>query len=146
MVCQGGKFGGFSFYIKNGKPAFTYNFLGLQQYTVASPQGLKPGKHTIVYDFQYDGGGLGKGGNGIITVDGSKEAGGRIDKTQPGLFSVDDLADVGTDDGTWVTNYGASARFNGHLQKVTIQVHPANLSESDKAKESEMKKARKAAE
>jgi arylsulfatase len=146
MVCQGGKFGGFSFYIKNGKPAFTYNFLGLQQYTVGSAQALKPGKHTIVFDFNYDGGGLGKGGNGTITVDGSKAAGGRIEKTQPGLFSVDDLADVGTDEGTWVTNYGTSAHFNGHLQKVTIQVHPATLSESDKAKESEMKKARKAAE
>jgi arylsulfatase len=146
MVCQGGKFGGFSFYLKGGKPSFTYNFLGLQQYTVASSQALKPGKHSVVYDFTYDGGGLGKGGTGTITVDGSKVAGGRIEKTQPGIFSVDDLADVGTDDGTWVANYGTSAHFNGRLEKVTIQVHPAVLTESDKEKVSEMSKAKKLAE
>ncbi len=146
MVCQGGRFGGFSFYLKGGKPSFTYNYLGLQQFTVASSQALKPGKHTIVYDFTYDGGGLGKGGNGTITVDGSKVAGGRIEKTQPGIFSVDDLADVGTDDGTWVADYGSSAHFNGHLEKVTIQVHPATLSESDKQKQSELNKAKKTAE
>jgi arylsulfatase len=99
-----------------------------------------------VYDFKYDGGGLGKGGDGIITVDGNKAAGGRVEKTQPGIFSVDDLADVGTDDGTWVADYGASAHFNGHLQKVTIQVHPAALSESDKAKVSEMQRSKRAAE
>jgi arylsulfatase len=146
MVCQGGKFGGFSFYLKNGKPVFTYNYLGLHQSTIGSSQALKPGKHTIVYDFKYDGGGLGKGGNGTITVDGKKSAEGRIERTQPGIFSVDDLADVGTDDGTWVADYGASAHFSGHLQKVTIQVHPTMLSEGDKGKESELHKTRRAAE
>ncbi len=120
IVCQGGRFGGFSFYVKGGKPAFTYNFLGLEQFTVASAQALKPGKHTIVYDFRYDGGGLGKGGIGTITVDGNISAEARIEKTQPGVFSVGDLADVGTDDRTWVANYGASAKFNGKLDKVTI--------------------------
>lgn len=146
MVCQGGRFGGFSFYIKNGKPSFTYNFLGLQQYTVASSQALKPGKHTLVYDFKYDGGGMGKGGDATITIDGARAAGGRIEKTQPGIFSVDDLADVGTDDGTWVADYGASAKFSGHLEKVTLDVHPAVLSAADKAKEGEMYKAKKEAE
>ena len=146
MVCQGGRFGGFSFYLKNGKPSFTYNYLGLQQSTIASGQVLKPGKHTIVYDFKYDGPGMGKGGDGTIVVDGSKVAGGRIEKTQPGIFSVDDLADVGTDEGTWVANYGASAKFNGHLEKVTLEVHPALLSAADKAKEAEMHQAKKEAE
>jgi arylsulfatase len=146
MVCQGGRFGGFSFYIKNGKPSFTYNFLGLQQYTVASSQALKPGKHTLVYDFKYDGGGMGKGGDAAITIDGARAAGGRIEKTQPGIFSVDDLADVGTDDGTWVADYGASAKFSGHLEKVTLDVHPAVLSAADKAKEDEMHHAKKEAE
>ena len=129
MVCQGGRFGGFSFYLKNGRPAFTYNYLGLQQYTVASSQALKPGRHTIAYDFKYDGGGMGKGGTGIISVDGNKAAEGRIEKTQPGIFSVDDLADVGTDDGTWVADYGPSARFNGSLKKVVVQVHPGTPAE-----------------
>ncbi len=121
IVCQGGRFGGFSFYVKGGKPIFTYNYLGLQSYNVASTQALKPGKHTIVYDFKYDGDGIGKGGTGTITIDGTKAGEGRIEKTQPGIFSVDDLADVGTDDGTWVANYGNAAKFNGKLDKVTIQ-------------------------
>ena len=121
IVCQGGKFGGFSFYLKEGKPAFAYNYLGLETYNVQSDKVLKPGKYTIVYNFKYDGGGLGKGGTGSITVDGNKVAEGKLAKTQPGIFSVDDLADVGTDDGTPVTNYGASAHFNGKLDKVTIE-------------------------
>lgn len=121
MVCQGGRFGGFSFYLKDGKPAFTYNYVGLQSFNIFSDQTLKAGKHTIVYDFKYDGGGMGKGGVGTITVDGSKIAEGRLDKTQPGIFSVDDLADVGTDDGTPVADYGSSAHFNGKLDKVTIE-------------------------
>jgi len=121
IVCQGGRFGGFSFYIKNGKPTFTYNYLGLESYTVTSSQALKPGNHTLVYNFKYDGGGLGKGGTGTILVDGSKVAEGKIVKTQPGIFSVDDLADVGTDDGTTVASYGPSAKFNGKLGKVTIE-------------------------
>jgi arylsulfatase len=121
IVCQGGKFGGFSFYIKEGKPAFTYNFLGLESFNVQANEALKTGKHKIIYDFKYDGGGLGKGGTGTITVDGKKVAEGKLAKTQPGIFSVDDLADVGTDDGTPVANYGGSAHFNGKLDKVTIE-------------------------
>ncbi|MNY27197.1 hypothetical protein D3C86_1610920 [compost metagenome] len=122
LVCQGGKFGGFSFYIKEGKPVFTYNYVGLETYNIQSDKVLKPGKHTIAYDFKYDGGGLGKGGTGTIIVDGNKAAEGKLAKTQPGIFSVDDLADVGTDDGTPVADYGASAHFNGKLKKVTIEI------------------------
>jgi arylsulfatase A-like enzyme len=121
MVCQGGKFGGFSFYIKNGKPAFTYNYLGLQSFDVKAGEALNTGKHQLVYDFKYDGGGAGKGGTGTISVDGKKVAEGRLEKTQPGIFSVDDLADVGTDDGTPVTDYGGSSHFKGKLDKVTIE-------------------------
>jgi len=120
IVAQGGKFGGFSFYVKGGKPTFTYNYLGLQKFDVISSQALSPGKHTIVYDFKSDGG-LGKGGIGTITIDGNKVGEGRIGKTQPGIFSVDDLADVGTDDGTPVTDYGVSRKFTGTLNKVTLR-------------------------
>lgn len=120
IVAQGGRFGGLSFYVKGGKPAFTYNYLGLEKFDVVSSQALTPGKHTIVYEFKSDGG-LGKGGTGTITVDGNKVAEGRIGRTQPGIFSVDDLADVGTDDGTPVTDYGASKKFTGTLYKVTIK-------------------------
>ena len=119
IVAQGGRFGGFAFYLKGGKPAFTYNYLGLEKFDVVSSQALSPGKHTIVYEFKSDGG-PGKGGLGTITIDGNKTAEGRIAKTQPGVFSVDDLADVGTDDGTPVTDYGKSRKFTGTLNKVTI--------------------------
>ena len=121
IVCQGGRFGGFAFHINKGRPTFTYNYLGLEKFVVASSQTLKPGKHTIVYDFKSDGG-LGKGGMGTMSIDGTKVGEGRIEKTQPGVFSVDDLADVGTDDGTPVTDYGTSPKFKGTLNKVTIQV------------------------
>jgi len=121
IVCQGGRFGGFSFYVKGGKPTFGYNYLGQESYSVTSSQALKPGKHTLVYDFKYDGDGRGKGGIGTILIDGTKSGEGRIEKTQPNIFSVDDLADVGTDDGTQVANYGGSAKFNGKLGKVKIE-------------------------
>jgi arylsulfatase len=122
IVCQGGRFGGLSFYVKNGKPAFSYNFLGLESTTIAATQALKPGKYTLVYDFKYDGGGPGKGGVGTISVNGAKVAEGRINRTQPGIFSVDDLADVGLDEGTPVADYGPSSRFNGKIGKVTVEL------------------------
>ena len=121
IVCQGGRFGGFTFFINKGRPTFTYNYLGQEKFEVAGSGGLSPGKHTIVYDFKSDGG-LGAGGTGTMTVDGNKVGEGRIGKTQPGIFSVDDLADVGTDDGTPVTEYGGSPKFKGTLNKVTIEV------------------------
>jgi arylsulfatase len=122
IICQGGRFGGLSLYLKGGKPTFAYNFLGLSGSQVVAKNALSPGKHTIVYDFVYDGGGQGKGGMGTITVDGVKVAEGRIEKTQPGIFSVDDLADVGVDDGTHVADYGPSSKFNGKIAKVKVDV------------------------
>lgn len=121
IVCQGGRFGGLSFYVRNGKPAFTYNFLGLESTTIMATQTLKPGKYTLVYDFKYDGDGPGKGGVGSLYVDGNKVGEGRINRTQPGIFSVDDLADVGMDEGTQVADYGGSHKFNGKLHKVVIE-------------------------
>jgi hypothetical protein len=121
IVCQGGRFGGLSFYMKNGKPAFGYNFLGLESTEIVSSQSLSAGKYLIGYDFAYDGGGPGKGGVGTITINGKKVAEGRLERTQPGVFSVDDLADVGMDEGTWVMNYGKSDKFSGKINKVTIE-------------------------
>ncbi|HSF52616.1 MAG TPA: arylsulfatase [Algoriphagus sp.] len=121
IVCQGGKFGGLSFYVKNGKPSFSYNFLGLETTTINANQTLKPGKYTLVYDFKYDGGGPGKGGTGTFLINGEKAGEGRLEKTQPGIFSVDDLADVGIDEGPWVADYGASSKFTGKIKKVTIE-------------------------
>ncbi len=121
IVCQGGRFGGLSLYLKDGKPAFSYNFLGLETTHIMADAPLKQGKYTIVYDFKYDGGGLGKGGLGTITVNGNQVASGRLERTQPGIFSVDDLADIGIDEGTPVAEYGASSTFSGRIGKVMIK-------------------------
>jgi arylsulfatase len=121
IVCQGGRFGGLSFYIKSGKPAFSYNYLGMESTQIIASETLKPGNYKLVYDFKYDGGGMGKGGIATISVNGIKAAEKRIEKTQPGIFSVDDLADIGTDDGTHVADYGTSAKFNGTISYVTIE-------------------------
>jgi arylsulfatase len=121
IVCQGGQFGGLSLYLKESKPSFTYNFLGLASTTIAASKPIAAGKHTVVYDFTYEGGGMGKGGVGTITVDNAQVAEGRLERTQPGIFSVDDLADVGVDLGTPVADYGGSSHFNGKIKKVTIE-------------------------
>ena len=120
IVCQGGRFGGLSFYLKNGKPAFSYNYLGMNSTDIIADQAIKPGNYILTYDFKYDGDGQGKGGVGTISVNGKKVVEGRIEKTQPGIFSVDDLADIGTDDGTHVADYGVSPKFNGKIESVTI--------------------------
>ena len=121
IVCQGGRFGGLSLYLKSGKPAFSYNYLGLESTDIIAPEALRPGNYKLVYNFRYDGGGMGKGGVGTIYVNDKKVAEKRIEKTQPGIFSVDDLADVGVDDGTHVADYGASSKFNGKINYVTIE-------------------------
>lgn len=120
IVCQGGRFGGLSFYMKEGKPAFSYNYLGMESTQVIADQPLKPGNYKLVYEFKSDGG-LGKGGLGTISVNDKKVAEKRIEKTQPGLFSVDDLADIGVDDGTHVADYGTSSKFNGKIEYVTVE-------------------------
>jgi arylsulfatase A-like enzyme len=122
IVCQGGRFGGLSFYMKNGKPAFTYNYLGMHSTQIIAGEALKPGNYLLVYEFKIDEEGLGKGGVGTITANNKKVAEGRIEKTQPGLFSVDDMADIGVDDGTPVADYGPSSKFKGKIERVTIDI------------------------
>jgi hypothetical protein len=97
ILVQGGRFGGWGLYVNNGVPAYGYNFLGLQRFTVAAKEKLKPGKATITFDFAYDGGGLAKGGTGTLYVNGKQVAQGRIERTQPMIFSADETADVGID-------------------------------------------------
>jgi arylsulfatase len=125
IIAQGGRFGGWSLYVKNGVPAYDYNFLGLQRTSVASTRKLAPGKAELRFQFDYDGGGQGKGGTGILFVNGQKVAEGRIPATQPGIFSADETADVGIDLGTPVVEaIGAEAksRFTGRIPKVTVEI------------------------
>jgi arylsulfatase len=125
LIAQGGRFGGWALYVKDGITAYDYNFLGLQRFTVSSSSKLTPGKHTIKFDFAYDGGGPGKGGIGTLYIDGSKVGEGRIEHTQAGIFSADETADVGIDLATPVVErIGAEAKskFNGRIPKLVVEV------------------------
>jgi arylsulfatase len=125
IIAQGGRFGGWALYVKDGVPAYDYNFLGLERFTVTADEPLEVGKSTIRFDFAYDGGGPGKGGTGTLSVNGEKVGEGRIGRTQPAIFSADETADVGIDLATPVVEaIGAEARsrFNGHIPKVTVEV------------------------
>jgi arylsulfatase len=140
ILAQAGRFGGWSLYVKDGKPTYTYNWLGLQRYTVAAKQALPAGKATIRFEFAYDGGGIGKGGTGTIFVNDKNVATGRIERTQGGVFSADEGADVGADDGTPVTEaYKVPFKFTGKIYSVTIA-----LKEMKKADNDEAEQARKA--
>jgi arylsulfatase len=125
ILSQGGRFGGWSLYMKDGKPAYTYNFLGLARYTVVSPNALPPGPATVTLDFVYDGGGVGKGGKVTLYVNGKSVAEGRAEKTQPNIFSADETADVGIDNQTPVAEgigIGPETRFTGKINKITLEV------------------------
>jgi arylsulfatase len=125
LLAQGGRFGGWSLYVKDGVPAYHYNFLGLRQTTISAAEPLAPGKATIRFDFANDGGGPGKGGIGTLFVNGEKVAEGRIENTQAGIFSADETADVGIDLGTPVAEAIGSeheSKFTGHISKVTVEV------------------------
>ena len=124
ILCQGGRFGGWSLYVKDGRPAYTYNFVGLHEYTVNSSERLVPGKATIKLDFAYDGNGRGKGGTSTLYVNDKKVASGRVEQTNANIFSADDAADVGVDEGTPVSSAYKQAdnKFTARIEKVTVDV------------------------
>jgi arylsulfatase len=126
ILCQGGKFGGWALYMNHGRPAYTYNYFGLHSYTVMSPTKLTQENAEIKLTFNYDGGGTGKGGTATLYVDGKKVSEGRIQKTQPALFSGDETADVGLDDATQVADKVfknlEDSKFTGYVNKVEISI------------------------
>ena len=125
IIAQGGRFGGWALYVKDGTLAYDYNFLGMERYTVASSEKLKPGKHSVKFDFVYDGGGIGKGGMGNLFIDGKQVGQSRINRTQSGIFSADETADVGIDLATPVVErIGAEhkSKFNGRIPTLTVEV------------------------
>ncbi len=139
LLAQAGRFGGWSLYLKEDKPAYTYNFLGLQHFTIAADDAVPAGKASIRYEFVYDGGGLGKGGTGTIFVNDKKVAEGRIEHTQAMIFSADEGTDVGEDGETPVVEeYGIPApyKFSGKIDKITIALK--EISSADKMAESKL--------
>jgi arylsulfatase len=138
ILAQAGRFGGWSLYVKDGKPMYTYNWCGLQEYTVTASEALPAGKATIRVEFAYDGGGLAKGGIVTIFVNGKQVGSGRVEKTEPNIFSADEGTDVGLDEGTAVSrNYSIPFKFTGTIHKVTVDLKPmttADAVEAEKAR------------
>ena len=126
ILCQGGKFGGWALYMNEGKPAYTYNYFGLKRYTIEAPNAISNSKAEIKLEFAYDGDGAGKGGMATLYVDGKQVAEGRVEKTQPAVFSADETADVGLDDATQVADKVfknvKDSDFTGHVDKVKISI------------------------
>ena len=123
LITQGGLFSGWALYLEQGKPVFHSNFVDVAHYQVAGKVALTPGKHTIMMDFAYDGGGIGKGGMATLTVDGKEVAKGRVEKTVPIRISLDEGLDVGEDTGTPVSlDYDVPFKFTGEIEHVTIDL------------------------
>ena len=141
IVTLGGRFGGYGLYLLKGKPVFDYNLLDLTHYRwQGGPLGhglladaLKPGKHTIVFDFKYDGPGPGKGGEGVFKVDGNEIARKKIPHTIPLLMSIDETFDIGSDTRTAVNDdYKLPFRFTGTIDKLTFNLGPEQLTDADR--------------
>jgi arylsulfatase len=138
IVTEGGRWGGYGLYMLKGRPVFTYNMLMLltgRWANEASPP-LAPGKHTIVFDFTYDGPGIAKGGAGVLKVDGREVRTLQMPKTIPFIIPPDETFDIGEDTRTGVNDldYQAPFRFNGKIDKLTFNLGPTQLTEEEQKK------------
>ena len=143
IVTQGGRFGGYALYLLKGKPVFVYNFLDMERFRWEGGIGgligddiggraLSPGKHTLVFDFKYDGPGPAKGGVGVLTVDGKELARKTVAHTIPLVLTIDETFDVGVDTRTAVDDsYQVPFRFTGTINKLTVKLGPSQLSAED---------------
>jgi arylsulfatase len=124
IIAQGGRFGGWSVYFKDGKAKFVYNTLGIHWFTTEADATIPEGTHQVRMEFAYDGGGLAKGGDVTLYYDGVAVGSGRVDITQPMIFSADETTDIGYESGTTVTSeYTAhGSRFTGKIQWVQLDV------------------------
>ncbi len=144
IATMGGRFGGYGLFLQKGKPVFVYNLLDLERFRWEGGIGgrisedffgraLKPGKHTLVFDFKYDGPGPGKGGTGVLMVDGKELAKKTIPHTIPILMSIDESFDIGSDTRTGVDDsYTLPFRFTGTIDKLTFKLGRSQLSAADK--------------
>jgi arylsulfatase A-like enzyme len=136
LVTTGGRFGGYGLYLLKGKPVFTYNMLALAHFRWEGQQAVTPGRHSIVFDFKYDGPGIAKGGTGALRVDGQEVATLKIPHTVAFLMPGDETFDIGVDTRTPVNDkdYQVPFRFNGKINKVTFDLEPTRMAESDQRK------------
>jgi hypothetical protein len=144
LLTQGGRFGGWGLYIVKGKPVFTWNMFDLRRIRWEGPEQLAPGKHTLVFDFKYDGlgaatlafndlSGIGRGGTGVLKVDGREVANQKLERTIPFLLQWDETFDVGSDTGTGIDDrdYQVPFAFTGKIGKLKIAIDRPQLSPAD---------------
>ena len=111
LLTSGGRFGGYGFYLLKGKPVFVWNLVDMKRVRWEGPEALAPGKHTVEFDFKYDGlgfatlafnnmSGIGRGGTGVLKVDGKEVASQKMEHTLPIILQWDETFDIGSDTGT----------------------------------------------
>ena len=124
IIAQGGRFGGWSLYVKDGTPIFMYNYLGIDRYTAVASSKLPKGKSTVKMDFAYKGKKLGAGGTATVYINGKAVGSTKVEKTEFSVFSADETAGVGVDAETPVSeDYTRStSKFTGKIDKVTINL------------------------
>jgi hypothetical protein len=131
LVAEGGVPGGFTLYLKDGKPVYEYNYFAHERYKITSSEMLSPGHAVIRVDFKYDGG-IGKGGTASLFINDKKVGEGRIEKTCPSRFGAESL-DVGIDNGSPVSEaYQAPFAYAGTIKTIRINIRPSALSASDR--------------
>ena len=139
VIAQAGRFAGWSLYVAEGRPVYCYNYCGERSY-VRSPEALTPGTHALEVRFDYDGGGVGRGGEVSLLVDDEVVVTGRLEKTISFQFSMDETLDVGCDRGTPVTEeYAAQPADNayrGSIDRVEVRLaaRQDEVSESERAR------------
>jgi arylsulfatase A-like enzyme len=159
IVTQGGRFGGYGFYVLKGKPVFLYNVLDLKRVGWEGADALTPGKHTLEFDFKYEGlgadtlafnnvSGIGRGGTGVLKVDGKEVARQTMEHTIPLIMQWDENFDIGADIGTPVedADYQVPFRFTGKLDKLTLKIDRPKLTPEDIEKLKEATRNNRAAE
>jgi len=159
IVTQGGRFGGYGFYLLKGKPVFLWNLVDLKRIRWEGPEVLTPGKHTLEFDFKYDGlgmgtlafnniSGIGRGGTGVLKVDGKEVATQQMERTLPLILQWDENFDVGADTGTPVDDqdYQVPFAFTGTLDKLTLTIKRPQLTPEDEKKLMEAQRDNRASE
>ena len=159
IVTQGGRFGGYGFYLLQGKPVFLWNLVDLERPRWEGPEALSPGKHTLEFDFKYDGlgmgtlafnsiSGIGRSGTGVLKVDGQEVATQQMQRTLPLILQWDENFDVGADTGTPVDDedYRVPFRFTGTLDKLTLKIDRPTLTPEDEKQLLEAQRNNKASE
>jgi arylsulfatase len=124
IIAQGGRFGGWGLYFREGVAKFVYNVLGINEFTIAAAEAIPSGAHQVRAEFAYDGGGLGKGGTVTLYYDGKAVGSGKVGYTQAMIFSADETTDVGYESGTAVSSEltAETSRFNGKIDWVQIDL------------------------